>query len=218
MALSSTCSGVFFLAATGYLDGQEATTSWFSASQFRKLFPQVKLMDEKIIVDNGKIVTGGATLSFQNLCIYLIEKYYGVEIGNYAAKMFLVDKGKHNQMTYSIFSDQKNHNDDTIADIQTFIEQNAAKKLIVSELAEKALLAERTFIRRFKTATGNTPSEYIQRVKIELAKKLLENDKSAIKEICYETGYEDQSYFRNVFKKYAGLTPVEYKRQFTFQL
>ena len=118
-------------------------------------------MDEKIIVDNGKMVTGGATLSFQNLCIYLIEKYYGVEIGNYAAKMFLVDKGKHNQMTYSIFSDQKNHNDDTIADIQKYIEQNAAKKLIVSELAEKALLAERTFIRRFKTATGNTPSEYI---------------------------------------------------------
>lgn len=216
--LCSTCNGAFFLAATGLLDGKEATTSWFAASEFSNMFPKVKLMDEKIIVDNGKMITGGATLSFQNLCIYIIEKYFGKEIGNYAAKMFLVEKGKHSQLTYSIFSAQKGHEDEKILAIQSYIEKNAAEKLVVSKLAESSAMAERTFIRRFKNATGNTPSEYIQRVKVELAKKLLENDKTPIKEICYETGYEDQSYFRNIFKKFTGLTPVDYKKQFKFQL
>lgn len=218
MVLCSTCNGAFFLAATGYLDGKEATTSWFASAEFRQLFPQVKLMDEKILVDNGKTITGGATLSFQNLCIYLIEKYYGTEIGNYAAKMFLVEKGKHSQLTYSIFSAQKNHSDEEIISTQQFIEKNATEKLVVSRLAENVAMAERTFIRRFKNATGNTPSEYIQRVKVEFAKKLLENTMTSIKEICYETGYEDHTYFRNIFKKYTGLTPVEYKKQFTFQV
>ncbi len=216
--LCSTCNGAFFVAATGRLDGKEATTSWFAAADFRSMFPLVKLIDEKIIVDNGKTITGGATLSFQNLCIYLIEKYYGKQIGNLAAKMFLVDKGKHSQLTYAIFSAQKSHGDDEILNSQAFIEENGSQKLVVSKLAGKAAMAERTFIRRFKNATGNTPSEYIQRVKVELAKSLLEKDKIAVKEICYETGYEDQSYFRNVFKKYTGLTPADYKKQFTFSL
>lgn len=184
MILCSTCSGAFFLAATGHLDGKEVTTSWFASNDFRKMFPKVKLMDEKIVVDNGKTITGGATLSFQNLCIYLIEKYYGTEIGNYSAKMFLVEKGKSSQLTYSIFQTQKDHNDIEIRKIQAFIEENAAEKLVVSTLADKSAMAERTFIRRFKNATGNTPSEYIQRVKVELAKKLLENDKISVKEIC----------------------------------
>ena len=217
-ALCSTCSGAFFVAATGHLDGKEATTSWFASNDFRSLFPNVKLMDEKIIVDNGTIITGGATMSFQNLCIYLIEKYYGAEIGNYASKMFLVEKGKSSQLTYAIFSAQKEHKDAEILKSQHFIEQNAAEKLVISTLAKHSAMAERTFIRRFKNATGNMPSEYIQRVKVELAKKLLENDKNSVSEICYKTGYEDQSYFRNVFKKYTGLTPVDYKKQFTFRV
>jgi transcriptional regulator GlxA family with amidase domain len=216
--LCSTCSGAFFVAATGHLDGKEATTSWFASNDFKRLFPKVKLIDEKIIVDSGTIITGGATLSFQNLCIYLIEKYYGTEIGTYAAKMFLVEKGKSSQLTYSIFSAQKEHEDAEILVTQHFIEQNASDKLVVSALAHQSAMAERTFIRRFKNATGNTPSEYIQRVKVELAKKLLENDKNSVREVCYETGYEDQTYFRNVFKKYTGLTPVDYKKQFTFTL
>lgn len=216
--LCSTCTGAFLVAATGHLDGKEATTSWFASNDFRALFPKVTLTDEKIIVDNGTIITGGATMSFQNLCIYLIEKYYGAEIGNYAAKMFLVEKGKTSQLTYAIFNTQKEHGDVEILKTQHFIEQNAADKLVISSLANHSAMAERTFIRRFKSATGNTPSEYIQRVKVELAKKLLEKDKNSIQEICYETGYEDQSYFRNVFKKYTGLTPVDYKKQFTFRL
>lgn len=216
--VSSTCNGAFFLAAAGILDGKEATTSWFAANDFKQMFPKVKLIDEKIIVDNGRTITGGATLSFQYICIYLIEKFYGKQIGNYAAKVFLVEKGKHSQLTYSVFSAQKNHNDNGILEIQETIEARAKERIVISELAETGAMAERTFIRRFKNATGNTPSEYIQRVKVELAKKHIEDDTISIKEICYEIGYEDQTYFRNVFKKYTGLTPSEYKRQFSFQV
>ncbi|MFY8033099.1 MAG: GlxA family transcriptional regulator [Flexibacteraceae bacterium] len=216
--VSSTCNGAFFLAASGILDGKEATTSWFAANDFRQMFPKVKLIDEKIIVDNGKTITGGATLSFQYICIYLIEKFYGKQIGNFAAKVFLVEKGKHSQLTYSVFSAQKNHNDTSILQIQEAIEARAQERIVISELAESTAMAERTFIRRFKNATGNTPSEYIQRVKVELAKKHIEDDTISIKEICYEIGYEDQTYFRNVFKKYTGLTPSEYKKQFSFQM
>lgn len=216
--LCSTCNGVFFLAATGFLDGQEATTSWFSSPAFRLMFPAVKLIDEKIIVDNGRTITGGATLSFQNLCIYLMEKYYGRQIGTFAAKLFLVEKGKSSQLTYAMFNAQKSHQDDEIRQIQTWIETKVAEKLVVSELSNRVALTERTFIRRFKNATGNTPSEYIQRVKVELAKELLEDNRLAVKEVCYEIGYEDQSYFRTIFKKYTGLTPADYKKQFTFAL
>lgn len=217
-AVCSTCTGAFFVAATGLLDGKEATTSWFASEYFKQMFPAVKLLDEKIIVDNGNIVTGGATLSFMNICIYLIEKYYGSVLGNYCAKMFLVDKGKSSQQSYSIFSVQKVHQDEDILKAQSFIEKNVTDKLSVSQVSEVVLLSERTFIRRFKAATGNLPSEYIQRVKVEHAKKLLEGGNENIKEISYSTGYEDINYFRDVFKKYTGLTPQQYKKMYSFSL
>lgn len=216
--LCSTCTGAFFVAATGVLDHKEATTSWFAANEFRNLFPFVKLQDEKIIVDNGKQITGGATMSFQNLVVYLIEKFYGKTIGNQAAKLYLVEKGKYSQSQFSIFNSQKNHSDNEILTIQAWIENNITEKIVISELANRVSLAERTFIRRFKAATGNTPSEYIQRAKVEFAKQLLEDEKESIKEISYKTGYEDITYFRGIFKKYTGLTPIEYKKQFTFNI
>ncbi len=217
-AICSTCTGAFFVAATGLLDGKEATTSWFASDYFRMMFPKVKLLDEKIIVDNGKIVTGGATLSFMNLCIYLVEKYYGKELGNYCAKMFLVDKGKISQNSYSIFSVQKSHQDTEILKAQDFIEAHAQEKLTVGTISDEVLMSERTFIRRFKAATGNLPSEYIQRVKVEHAKKLLEEGQENIKEISYKSGYEDLNYFRDIFKRYTGLTPMEYKKMYSFSV
>jgi len=215
-AICSSCTGAFFVAATGLLDDKEATTSWFASGLFRQLFPKVKLHDEKLIVDNGHIVTGGATMSFMNLSIYLIEKYYGKVLGNYCAKMFLVDKGKDNQQQYAIFFTQKAHQDADILKAQEFIESNARAKITVSEVSEKMAMSERSFIRRFKSATGNTPSEYIQRVKVEHAKQLLEAGKDNIKEVSFSTGYEDLNYFRDVFKRYTGLTPQEYRRMFLF--
>lgn len=216
--LYSTCTGAFFIAATGILDDKEATTSWFAAEEFKALFPQVLLRDERILIDNGTSVTTGATLSFQNLCIYLIEKYYGKALGNLAAKLFLVEKDKQIQSSFAMFHGQKQHGDEVISQIQTYIETHAAERLSIVELAEVASLSERTFIRRFKNATGNTPLEYVQRIKVELAKQWLEEGELSIKEIGFEAGYDDITYFRSIFKKYTGLTPAEYRKQFVFEV
>lgn len=215
--LCSTCNGAFFIGATGLLNGKEATTSWFSSEAFKMMFPLVNLSDEKIIVDAGRIITGGATLSFTNLCIYLIEKYHGRQLGNYCAKVFLVDKGKNSQQSFSIFMAQKNHEDEEIRKAQDFIEEKATDKISVAEVSGQVTMSERSFIRRFKAATGNTPSEYIQRVKVELAKRMLEEGRETVKEVSFTTGYEDLNYFRDIFKRHTGLTPMEYKRQFSFE-
>jgi len=217
-ALVSTCTGAFLLGATGFLNGKEATTSWFSVVHFRKMFPEVILLDEKIIVDNGKIVTSGATLSFMNLCIYLIEKYFGQELGNYCAKMFLVDKGKSSQQSYAIFSLQKVHKDDEIRKVQDWMENNPEEKLAVSVLSEQFAISERNLIRRFKEATGNTLSDYFHRVKVEKAKQLLEEGRVNIKEIIFRSGYEDPEHFRSIFKRHTGLTMAGYRKMFEFNL
>lgn len=217
-ALVSTCTGAFILAATGLLNGKEATTSWFSADAFRLMFPDVILLDEKIIVDNGNMVTGGATLSFMNLCIYLIEKYFGLELGNYCAKMFLVDKGRSSQQSYAIFSLQKIHKDNEIRKVQEWLEKNPEEKLVVSDLAQLFGISERNLIRRFKAATGNTLSDYFHRVKVEKAKQLLEEGRENIKEITFRSGYDDPEHFRGIFKRHTGLTLAGYRKMFLFNL
>ena len=214
----STCTGAFFLAAAGILDGKEATTSWFAAEAFRKRFPQVKLCDEKMIVDYDRIISGGATTSFINLCVYLIEKYYGKQMGNYCAKNFMVDKGKLTQKSYTIFSKHKNHQDAETIQAQEFIESKLEEKVTVARVCEQVMMSERSFVRRFKSATGNLPLEYIQRVKVEYAKQLLEEGDNSIKEISYNTGYEDINHFRSIFKRYTGVTPSAYKRMYSFDL
>lgn len=215
--LSSTCTGAFFIAATGVLDGKEGTVSWFAKDEFAALYPAVDLKDEKMLIDNGTSITTGATLSFQYLSIYLIEKYYGKQAGNIASKMFLVDKSRDEQASFAMFSQQLNHDDEAIRTVQKWLEQHLLDQFSIADLASMVAIAERTFIRRFKAATGNTPLEYIQRLKIEHAKHLLEDSQLNVKDVGYQTGYEDLSYFRNMFKKYTGLTPADYKKQFSFK-
>ena len=212
--LSSSCTGVFLLAATGLLDGREATTSWFSADGFRAMFPRVQLRADRLLVDSGTLITGGSTLAFATLCIYLVEKQYGKRIANQCANVFLVDKGKQSQQPYYRFVVPKTHQDTQIGKAQTYIETHASDKLTVQEVSAACALSERSFIRRFKAATGRTPSEYIQLVKVEQAKLMLEEGGQSVKEISFGIGYDDLTYFRSLFKRHTGLTPVDYRRQF----
>ncbi len=214
--LASNCTGSYFIASTGLLDGKEATTSWFVARDFQKMFPAISLRDERIIVDTGQIITGGTTFSYTNLCIYLIERFFGSELGNYCAKMFLIEKGQHSQTRFMIFSGQRRHGDLRVLEIQDYIESNVTLKFRTSELAAQFLLSERNFIRRFEAATGNLPTEYIQRVKIEYAKKKMEESAASVKEICFETGYEDMDHFRKIFRRHTGTTPSQYRQMFRF--
>lgn len=212
--IASMCLGAFALASTGLLDGKRATTHWMGADYFRQRFPNVKLEDEKIIVDEGRIYSSGAAFAFTSLIIYLIEKFSGREIALAASKVFMIQVHDSSQHSFSIFNLQRSHEDYDIGRVQDYIEKNSDEALTINGLAEKFNMSSRTFIRKFTAITGNTPLEYIQRVRVEVAKRLLEKGKLTVEQVCMQVGYGDFGFFRNIFKRLTGLTPQEYKRKY----
>jgi len=212
--VASFCVGAFLLASTGLLTGKSCTTHWAQAHEFKTRFPEVKLLSEKIITDENGIYTSGGAYSFLNLVLYLVEKYVGRELAIQCAKYFEVDIDRSNQSHFAIFQGQKDHEDESILQVQTFIEAHVAEKMTVDELANMAALSRRNFIRRFKKATSNTPLEYIQRARIESAKKQLESSTQTVNEVMYEVGYLDPKAFRNLFRKLTGITPNEYRNKY----
>lgn len=213
-AVASFCLGAFLLASTGLLDGKKATTHWIGVPYFKQLFPKVILDDDKVIIDEGRIYTSGAAFSFTSLIIYLIEKFCGRDMAFAAAKVFMIQVHDSSQHSFSIFNLQHNHDDADIGKIQDHIEKNYDKLLTINGLAGKFNLSTRTFIRKFTAITGNTPLEYIQRVRVEAGKRLLEKGKLTVEQVCFKVGYNDFGFFRNIFKRLTGLTPQEYKRKY----
>ncbi len=212
--IASLCIGAFLFASTGLLKGKQCSTHWLYAAQFRQMFPDVKLADDKIVTDqNGLYSSGGAT-SYWNLLLYLVEKYTDRETAILISKFFLLDIGKQNQSSFIIFTGQKDHGDEAVQNAQEYIELNFKDKITVDELCDLFGVGRRTFERRFKKATSNTIVEYIQRVKIEAAKKELEQGRKTVNEVMYEVGYTDTKAFRDVFKKIAGLSPVDYRNKY----
>lgn len=212
--VASLCVGAFLLAATGLLHGRSCSTHWRAENEFRKLFPDVELLTEKVITDEKGIYTSGGAFSAANLILYLIEKYVGREIAIHCSKMFQVDMNRQYQSPFIIFRGQKEHEDEPIKQAQEFIETNYQEKITVEQLATKVALSRRNLERRFKKATANTVVEYIQRVKIEAVKKQLETGSLSINELMYDTGYSDTKAFRNLFKRYTGLSPIAYKSKY----
>ena len=212
--VGSMCTGGFILASTGLLDGKRATIHWMAADAFRQMFPKIKVEHDKVIIDEGRIYSSGAAFSFTSLIIYLIEKFCGREMAIAASKMFMVQVHDSSQNAFAIFNLQHNHNDNEIGRVQDYIERNYDELLTVNGLAEKFNMSSRTFIRKFTTITGNTPIEYIQRVRVEAAKRLLEKGKPTVEQVCMEVGYGAFGFFRNIFKRLTGLTPQEYKRKY----
>lgn len=210
----SLCIGSFLLAATGLLDGKPCATHWEFAGSFSKHFPDALLMDDKIMTEADGVYTSGGAYSFTNLLVYLIEKYAGREVAIVVAKAFMIDIGQSSQSPFIMFSGQKAHEDETVLNAQEYIEQNFQDRLSIDLLCEKLNIGRRTFERRFKKATSNTVVEYIQRVKVEAAKKQMEKGRKTISEVMYEVGYTDTKAFREVFKKITGLTPLEYRNKY----
>ena len=213
--IASFCTGTFLLAATGLLNGKRATTHWAAVDQFNQLFPDVKLISDKILVDEGTIYSSGGAMSYLNLLLYLIEKYCGRETSIFASKGMLIDMQKSPQSSFAVFRGQSNHKDEAILKVQDFIEEHLDRDLSIDELAGMALMSRRTFVRRFKEATGNSAKEYIQRVKVEEARRMLEFTNKKVQEIFYTIGSNDHVGFRKIFKKYTGLLPGEYRKKFT---
>lgn len=212
--IASICTGAFLLAASGMLDGKNCSTHWSAAEDFRMLFPKVKLQTDQLITDEQGIYTNGGAYSFLNLVIYLIEKYFDRQTAIYCSKVFQIEPDRKSQSAFTIFRGQKQHEDEIIKEVQNYIEQNFHHKISMEELSSRFSIGRRNFDRRFIKATGNTPIEYLQRVKIESAKKALEISRKTVSEIMYEVGYSDLKAFREVFRKFTGMSPVEYKARY----
>ena len=178
------------------------------------MFPAVNLQVDKLITDENGIYTNGGAYSFLNLIIYLIVKYYGREIAIYCSKVFQVEMDRQRQSPFIIFKGQKSHGDALIGQAQSYIESHWNEKIPVEPLSARYSISRRNFDRRFLKATGNTLAEYLQRVKIEAAKKAIEPTGKNVKEVMYEVGYADVKAFRDVFRKLTGLSPLEYKSRY----
>lgn len=212
--IASLCVGAFLLAETGLLNGSKCSTHWVVMNEFRKMFPDIDLVADKIITDEKGIYTSGGAFSFLNLILYIIEKYAGKEIAVLTSKVFEIDMDRDNQSQFMIFRGQKEHEDEDIKKVQEFIETNYQEKITVDQLANIHAISKRSLERRFKKATSNSISEYMQRVKIEVAKTSLESSKANINEIMYKTGYSDIKAFRSSFKKITGLSPIQYRNKY----
>ncbi len=216
--VASLCVGAFLLASTGLITGRKCATHWMAASDFRKMFPEVNLVEDKIITDEQGIYSSGGAFSYLNLILYLIEKYAGRDIAIFMSKAFQIDIERRSQSPFIMFKGQKEHEDESIKKAQEFIETHFQEKITVDQLASMLALSRRNLERRFKKATSNSVVEYMQRVKVEAAKMSLETSRENVNEVMYNVGYTDPKAFRITFKRITGLSPIEYRNKYNHEL
>lgn len=212
--IGTICTGTFLLAETGLINGREVTTNWAYAGLFQKLYPQVHLKPERMLTVDNDFICSGATAAYMELCLYLIEKFGSVDLAVSCSKLLLFGGNRRSQAPYFIFEFQKNHTDDKILKAQNYMEENLAEPISFDGLASSFGISPRHFKRRFKQATGDPPQTYLQRLRIESAKRKLETTRNSFEEITWQLGYENTNSFRRLFKESTGLTPREYRERF----
>ena len=212
--IASVCAGSFLLAETGILNGRNATTHWNLADKFRKRYPEVNLQIQRLLVDGGDYICCGGVSAWMDLALHIVALSAGKEISRQCAKMMLIDPHREHQTPYGMGGFRKNHNDPAILKVQQLIEEQYGRSITVKKMATVATLGERTFLRRFQAATGIPPGQYVQQVRIEAARKLLETTDLPIENIAESIGYIDYSAFRKLFKKIMGCTPSSYRQRF----
>jgi len=196
------------------LNGKKCSTHWLATNEFRNMYPEVEVVDGSIITEDQRLYSSGGANSYWNLLLYLVEKYTDRDTAILASKYFAIDIDRDSQSAFMMFQGQKDHNDEAIIIAQQFIEANYQEKITVDQLADLVAIGRRSFERRFKQKTGNTVIEYLQRVKIEAAKRSFENSRKNISEVMFDVGYTDTKAFRTIFKKITGLTPIEYRNKY----
>ncbi|MBU9936852.1 MAG: helix-turn-helix domain-containing protein [Ferruginibacter sp.] len=212
--LASLCVGAFLLASTGLLNGKKCSTHWGFTNEFREMFPEVDVQDGSIVTEDNGIYSSGGANSYWNLLLHLVEKYTDRETAILVSKYFAIDIDRSSQSAFAMFKGQKEHKDEAIKKAQDYIEHHIEERMNVDELAAKVAVGRRSFERRFRLATNNSVLEYIQRIKIEAAKRSFESSRRNINEVMYHVGYTDTKAFRTTFKKITGLTPVEYRNKY----
>ena len=212
--IASMCTGAFVTAQSGLLNGKLATTHWVFAEQFKQAFPNVKLQIEQTVTDDGLILCSGGSTSGSDLLLHIIRKFSSPQLAAECGKKLLVDISERTQTPYMSTTFKKNHFDSEILRIQIWLEKHLAENIVMEDLANNFGLSMRHFIRRFKEATDQTPIQYLQTLRIERAKHLLESSKQSIDQITLKVGYEDGNSFRRLFKDRVGLTPSAYRKRF----
>ena len=212
--IASNCSGAFFLAEAGLLNGKEATTHWGYAELFRKRYPQVKLCAEKLITSQQNIYCSGGGMAWFDLALLLIERYCGHDVATTTAKAHVIDLSRGEQAAYASIRAKKYHQDPDVLVVQEWLEANYVKPIQISQLPQLVNLTSRTLNRRFKQATEQNLLEYLQTLRIEAAKKLLEKSHETVQRIVTHVGYDDLSSFTRLFKKHTGLSPSQYAKKF----
>lgn len=214
--LTAACAGSFILAQTGLLDYKKATTHWLFESLFLERFPNVMLHTDKILIDEGELITAGGISAYIDLALYLIEKNLSLQSANKCASLLLVDRGRESQTCYKDLNSTLLVEDKEIKNLLLWMKKNLEKKLTTKSLSLHIGLQERSFIRRFKSAVQTTPVQYLQNLRIEKAKSLLMSSKKSFEDITYEVGFNNESSFRRLFKKKTSLNPGEYRKKFKF--
>jgi transcriptional regulator GlxA family with amidase domain len=213
--LASNCGGAFLLAATGLLAGRPATTHWLFAEQLRDRFPEIEVLPDKIVVEDGDIITAGGLMAWTDLGLRLIDRFLGPSVMIETGKFWLIDPSGREQRHYSSFAPRLTHGDEAVLKVQHWLQSRATRPVAVPAMAAAAGLEERTFQRRFKAATGMRPVEYLQHLRIGKAREMLEFTKRSIDQIAWSVGYEDAAAFRRVFHRILGLSPGEYRQRFS---
>lgn len=214
-ALAGVCSGVAILAEAGLLNGRPATTHWALVNNCRKRYPEVDWQPERHVTESDQIFCSGGVYSGVDLCLYIVEKYCGHQIAMQTAKALLLRTPRIWQAGYTAEAPKVNHEDQQIRTVQEWLFKNYNKNNKVADLAVRANMSQRNFMRRFKAATGETPINYLQQLRINAARHLLENDLKTVGEISQKVGYEDLSFFSRLFKRYTGLPPTAYRERFS---
>lgn len=211
----SACAGAFILAATGLLDGRRATTHWDLSARFAKCFPRVHLDTDSVLINDGDIVTAGGLMSWMDLGLDLVGQFTRPGVMIELGKFLVIDTGRREQRYYKKFTPPLSHGSVSVIKAQHYIQQHFHTALTVRLLAEHCHQGERTLLRKFVSATGYNPAEYIQNVRIQKARELIETTHFAIETVASRVGYEDAGAFRKIFKRLTGLSPREFRTRFS---
>ncbi|MDH4580580.1 GlxA family transcriptional regulator [Pseudomonas sp. BN415] len=214
VTLSSVCAGAFVLAQTGLLAGRAMTTHWSLAKDLAERYPDVKVDADKLVVDDGDIITAGGVMAWTDLGLTLVDRLLGPTIAANTARFLALDLTRHSQQYFRRFTPRLNHGDEAVLKVQHWLQRQDARNVSLPAMADQAGLGERTFLRRFQQATGLRPTEYCQQLRAAKARELLELTNRSVDQIAWEVGYQDPAAFRKVFNKMVGLSPTDYRRRF----
>jgi transcriptional regulator GlxA family with amidase domain len=212
--VASMCTAAFMLAEAGLLNGHRATTHWALAALFRRRYPEIQLDEGQMLCEDNRLLTSGGASASMDLLLHLIRRFASLELAQLCSKYLLIDNVRREQSVYVMWSLPKEHGDGDILRVQNWLDEHFAQPVLIDELAQRFGFGIRNFKRRFKEATGYTPLAYLQTLRLEKAKQLLESTRASLDSITYQVGYTDSSSFRRLFVQRVGLVPAAYRKKF----